>query len=230
MVAPRRRDTTIIERRARFLSVTDRKRNVGAMSTVMTLDLARTRTDGAPVSESTERFEELYREMLPSVYRFTTARLGRAAGEDVSAEVFHAAVVAINDGHFERVTPAWLMAVARNKVIDQWRRAERAKALDHRLHRSREDLMEFPPDWANSSNRAEVMAALDQLTMRHRSLLILHYVDGMTVPELAERLDENVAALESAMARARAAFRRHYRGDEPDASARGNPDQPGGGM
>lgn len=90
--------------------------------------------------------------------------------------------------------------------------------------------MEFPPDWANSSNRAEVMAALDQLTMRHRSLLILHYVDGMTVPELAERLDENVAALESAMARARAAFRRHYRGDEPDASARGNPDQPGGGM
>ena len=148
--------------------------------------------------------------MLPTVYRFTTARLGTAEGEDVTGEVFHAAVVACTDGRREAVTPAWLMAVARNKVIDRWRKAERRNAITF-LHRKRAtDLMSFPEDWADSSLREAVLTALDRITPRHRSLLVAHYVDGMPVPELADLLDQSVPAVESALARARRSFRAHY--------------------
>ncbi len=160
-------------------------------------------------------FEELYRTMLPTVYRFTTARLGSAEGEDVTGEVFHAAVVAYTDGRRDAVTPAWLMAVARNKVIDRWRKAERRSAITF-LHRKRPtELMDFPEDWAVSPQRDAVLAALDQLTPRHRNLLVAHYVDGMPVPELAELMDRSVAATESALARARRSFRTHY---DPEVS------------
>ena len=56
-----------------------------------------------------DAFETLYREMLPTVYRFTTARLGPTDGEDVAAEVFHAAAIAYRDGRRQQVTPAWLI-------------------------------------------------------------------------------------------------------------------------
>ncbi len=160
-------------------------------------------------------FEELYRTMLPTVYRFATARLGSVEGEDVAGEVFHAAVIAYTDGRRDAVTPAWLMAVARNKVIDRWRKAERRNAITF-LHRKRPtELMSFPADWAESPQRGAVLAALDRLTPRHRNLLVAHYVDGVPVPELAELMDRSVAAIESALARARRSFRAHY---DPEVS------------
>jgi RNA polymerase sigma-70 factor (ECF subfamily) len=165
---------------------------------------------------SEREFEAMYRDMLPTVYRYTTARLGRADGEDVTAEVFHAAAIAFSDGRRSQVTPAWLMAVARNKVIDRWRRAERRNAIAL-LHRpDTADLVEFPDDWIADPRRDDVVAALERLSPRHRNLLIAHYVDGIPAPELAELLGAKVAAVESALARARRSFRHHYRPQEGD--------------
>jgi RNA polymerase sigma-70 factor (ECF subfamily) len=163
-----------------------------------------------PPRVARDAFEVLYCEMLPTVYRFTTTRLGHADGEDVAAEVFHAAAIAFQDGRRQQVTPAWLMAVARNKVIDRWRRAQRRNAIDFLHHAREEDLMDFPKDWSASERRPAVMAALDRIKPRHRNLLIAHYVDGIPAPELAETLEMSVAAVESALARARTSFKKHY--------------------
>ncbi len=154
--------------------------------------------------------EDLYTAMMPTVYRFAVARLGRSDGEEVTSEVFHAAAVAFNDGRSEQVSPAWIMAVARNKVIDRWRRAERRNAIAL-LHRPRpEDLMSFPEDWSESERRHEVMAALDSIKPRHRALLVAHYVDGISAPQMAEALGASPSSIESALARARRSFRRAY--------------------
>lgn len=162
----------------------------------------------------TASFDALYDAEFGSVFRYATARLGRSDGEDVTAEVFHAAALAYADGRESAVTPAWLMAVSRNKVIDQWRRAERHKAKRHLAWAREEDAVEFPERWAHSGTREAVLDALDGMKMRHRTLLILHHVDGMSVPEIATATDESTRSVESALARARASFRRNYDGDE----------------
>lgn len=164
----------------------------------------------------TVAFDALYEAEFGSVFRYARARLGRSDGEDVTAEVFHAAALAFADGHASTVTPAWLMAVTRNKVIDRWRRAERRKAKRHLVWARDEEAVEIPDQLTRAATRDAVLAALDQLKPRHRTLLILHHVDGMPVPEIAAALDESTRAVESAIRRARESFRRHYRGDDSD--------------
>lgn len=161
-------------------------------------------------------FDELYDAEFGTVHRYATVRLGRSEGEEVTSEVFHAAALAFADGHPDTVTPAWLMAVTRNKVIDRWRKAERRKAKRHLVWTREEDAVEFPHDWTRHPTRDAVLAALDQMTPRHRTLLVLHHVDGMSVPEIAASLEESRRSVESAIARARSSFRRHYDGEIAD--------------
>lgn len=157
------------------------------------------------------RFETLYRKNVRVVNAYACARLGRDAGEDVTAEVFHAAVVAIRSGQENSVTPSWLMAVTRNKVIDRWRVAGRRKAKAHLLSPRRDELAVFPADWADDDRRDAVIDALGAIKERHRMLLVLHHVDGMPIAEIADALEQSEEAIESALARARQAFRREYR-------------------
>lgn len=180
----------------------------------------RRRNDERPPREvmapSDAEFEQLYRQNLSLVYRYATTRLGQADGEDVASEVFQAAAVAYRTGAASTVTSAWLMSVTRNKVIDHWRKAGRRKAKDHLLTPARSDLVTLPDDWHHDERRPAVLAALDRCPSRHRAVLILHYVDGMPAPEIADSLEVTVAAIESLLARARRSFRQHYQ--PPEAS------------
>lgn len=164
--------------------------------------------------DDARRFEALFQDNVRIVNAFASARLGRDAGEDVTSEVFHAAVVAYRSGRIDEVTTPWLMAVARNKVIDRWRSAGRRKARAHLVRESEDDLVSFPADWAEDGRREAVFNALTSVSGRHRMLLILHHVDGLPIAEIAAAIGQSDEAVESALVRARQSFRRHYRPEE----------------
>ena len=48
-------------------------------------------------------------------------RVGTAGAEDIVADVFFAAVEALQSGRINQLTEPWMMGVARNKVMDHWR-------------------------------------------------------------------------------------------------------------
>jgi DNA-directed RNA polymerase specialized sigma24 family protein len=78
----------------------------------------------------------LYRYALPQVYGYLLPRCGSAAlAEDLTAETFMAAVAAARREYPPELTVAWLVGVARHKLIDHWRRAERERrslaVIDH---------------------------------------------------------------------------------------------------
>lgn len=153
--------------------------------------------------------EDVYRSNIQMVYGYAAARLGRAEGEDVAGEVFQAAALAFAGGRAADVTPSWLMAVTRNKVIDRWRRAERRMAKAHLLEESGE--VSGPLELSLDRERREhVLDTLSKLNSRHRMLLVLHHLEGQSVPEMADALGENERAVESALARARRRFRALY--------------------
>ena len=185
------------------------------MNRVMLYRCAREGDDSMTADEAAiAAFDRLDEAEFETVHRYACARLGRAEGEEVTAEVFHAAAIACTDGDVDALTGAWLMAVTRNKVIDRWRKAQRARARRHLLRARKEDLVEEMPDrLTRNETRAAVRDALDRLNSRPRGLLILHYVDGMSVPDIATSLDDTVRAVESALARARRSFERNYRGE-----------------
>ena len=72
---------------------------------------------------------ERYDALLAQVYGFALARCGdRALAEDVTQEAFAAAVTAYQAGRTDAFGTPFLLTVARNKLVDHWRRAQREEA------------------------------------------------------------------------------------------------------
>ena len=146
----------------------------------------------------------LYDEALPQVYGYLLSRCGqKALAEDLTAETFLAAVDTVRRDH--PVTVAWLIGVARHKLVDHWRRLareERSLALVP---------AEPEPPWEDGGlDAVTARAALERLGPHHRLALTLRYLDGLPVPEVARLLDRTLHATEALLVRARAAFRRAY--------------------
>ncbi|GAB1510265.1 RNA polymerase sigma factor [Actinophytocola sp. KF-1] len=150
-----------------------------------------------------------YDEALPHVYGYLLARCGdRTVAEDLTAEVFLAAVVAVRRPGSAEPTVPWLIGVARHKLADHWRRREREER-GLRLVEHATETCDDPWDEALDAIRAR--AVLAGLGPHHRAALTLRYVDGLPVGEVAECLGRTVHATEALLVRARAAFRRSYR-------------------
>jgi RNA polymerase sigma-70 factor (ECF subfamily) len=155
---------------------------------------------------------ELYDDALPHVYGYLLARCGDAGlAEDLTAESFLAAVHAVRKPGAPGPSIPWLIGVARHKLADHWRRVEREQR-GLRLLDGEPTRVEDP--WETIVDRIRARQVLGRLGVHHRAALTLRYLDGLSVPEVAQHLDRTVHATEALLVRARAAFRRIYEGEE----------------
>lgn len=163
---------------------------------------------------------ELYDTALPEVYGYLLPRCReRALAEDLTAETFLAAVDACRREHPPELTVAWLIGVARHKLVDHWRRAER-ESRGLKLLAGQPAEPEDPWD-----GRLDALLARDVLATlgpHHQAVLTLRYLDGLAVAEVAELLGRTVHATEALLGRAKAAFRKSY-SDECERGGEGRP-------
>jgi RNA polymerase sigma-70 factor (ECF subfamily) len=158
----------------------------------------------------------LYDSALPEVYGYLASRCGSAAiAEDLASETFLAAVDAVRRGAVPELTVAWLIGVARHKLVDHWRRSEREerklKAVDPL---GGEHRAEDP--WDVQLDAMVAHRTLADLAPQHRSALTLRYLDGLPVREVASCLGRTEGATEALLVRAKAAFRDRYEGGEEE--------------
>jgi RNA polymerase sigma-70 factor, ECF subfamily len=155
---------------------------------------------------------ELYDDALPHVYGYLLARCGDTGlAEDLTAESFLAAVRAVRLPGAPDPSIPWLIGVARHKLADHWRRAER-EHRGLRLLAGEPAPVEDP--WDALVDQIRAREVLDQLGPHHRAALTLRYLDGLPVPEVALLLGRTRHATEALLVRARTAFRRCYEGEE----------------
>ncbi len=150
----------------------------------------------------------LYDAALPDVYGYLASRCGSASvAEDLTSETFLAAVDAVQRGAVPDLTVAWLIGVARHKLVDHWRRREREQrklaAVEH------EPEVDEDP-WDVRLDRLRAHETLDRLGAHHRGALVLRYLDGLPVRQVAECLGRTEGATEVLLVRARKAFRELY--------------------
>ncbi|MCU1358147.1 MAG: putative polymerase sigma factor [Acidimicrobiales bacterium] len=153
-----------------------------------------------------------YDRSLPQVYGYLVARVGvPAVAEDLTSETYLAAVDAIGRGTLREPTTAWLIGVARHKLVDHWRRQGR----EERRLSAVADLTETVDDpWTVRLEIAHAREVLAGLGPHHRSALTLRYLDGLAVAEVAMALDRTLHATEALLVRARRAFRTAYETDQ----------------
>jgi len=150
----------------------------------------------------------IYATALPRVYGYLLPRCGSTSlAEDLTSETFLAAVKASRQGNLTEVSVAWLVGVARHKLVDHWRgqeREQRSLAATEPLVDNIEDPW---PEWLDSE---AAYAALARLPVPQRAALTLRYLDGLPVAEVADHLGRSVHATETLLVRSKAALRREY--------------------
>lgn len=147
---------------------------------------------------------DLYDSALPDVYGYLASRCGSAAlAEDLTSETFLAAVDAVRRGTVPELSVAWLIGVARHKLVDHWRRQERKQ-------RPVDTGPDRVDDWDVQLEALVAHETLASLGAHHRSALTLRYLDGLPVREVAEHLGRTEGATEVLLVRAKAAFRARY--------------------
>ena len=152
----------------------------------------------------------LYDAALPEVYGYLLRRCdGPTVAEDLTAETFLAAVAAVQKGTVPTMTTAWLVGVARHKLVDHWRK----RARDERnLQAVADEPTEQDDPWDAHLDAAVAHEVLGRLGAHHRAALTLRYLDGLPVADVAEHLGRTLHATEALLVRARLAFRRAYEG------------------
>lgn len=168
-----------------------------------------TRSQLAAVLADETAFRAWYERALPRVYGYLFHRCGRdaALAEELAQQ---ACVEAVRSGRQFRGRSdpvTWVIAIARHRLVDHYRREQRSRG-----RRADLALIDFPGAEHAAAALApdEIDDALAKLPALHRAVLVLHYMDGLSVREAAGVIGKSEAATASLLARARDAFRRVY--------------------
>ena len=163
---------------------------------------------GAAAEDQGTVLLSVYDRALPQVYGYLLPRCGNVAlAEDLTAETFMAAVDAVRRRTVPSMSVAWLIGVARHKLVDHWRRQARE---ERNLMVAHAEPVPNDDPWDAALDAARAREVLATLGAHHRAALTLRYLDGLSVPEVAEHLGRTVHATEALLVRARVAFRRSY--------------------
>nr|HID14179.1 sigma-70 family RNA polymerase sigma factor [Anaerolineae bacterium] len=158
---------------------------------------------------------ELYLRYADTIYRYLYYRTAdEALAEDLTAEVFLRVLEGIGS-YNERGIPflAWLYRIARARLVDHWRRAGRRPVvpLDEKLPDETADIEAALDRIWSSQYLAEL---LQMLTDDQQQVIILRFIEDLSIAEVAQVLGKSKGAVKSLQHRALRRLGRLLRTDE----------------
>lgn len=175
-----------------------------------------------PRADAPERptIQDVYRAEVSYVVS-TLRRLGvpDKDTEDVAHEVFLAVHRHLDDYDPARPLRPWLFAFAHRYARDHKRLARHRYEVAHEHEHEHEAGAAYRPDEAadRARLRSLLLRVLDALDFDKRSLIVMHDVDGIGVPEIARILEIPLNTAYSRLRLARAAFERALTAANADA-------------
>lgn len=146
---------------------------------------------------------QLYRHYAPGIYGYLASRVGDAAlADDLTSEVFLRALEGLPQYEDRGISfSAWLYRIAHDRMVDHWRRQARrptAPLQEERL-----------PAQAGIDEQVEVRLrmeqlgqAMEQLTAEQNQVILLRFVAGLKLHEIAHVMDKSTAAIKMLQLRA----------------------------
>lgn len=131
--------------------------------------------------------------------------------EDILQDVFAEFIEAYDVGEVFETAGAWLMRVAKNKVLDRFRKNK--TQIEYRFFvqaaQNDEDRTEPGNEWLQETFREEIIKALENLPPEQREVFVKHELEGKSFEEIARETGVRVNTL---LSRKRYAVQslRHY--------------------
>lgn len=141
---------------------------------------------------------DVYRKEQSGLLRYIYSKISDvSASEDILHDVFVKAAESANIMEPIENISGWLYQVARNKVIDHYRKYKNKKFSHVSLSLEREDSLtledliydsgiNIEKDFTRQQVSEEIITALDSLPEAQREVFILQAVDGISFKEISE--------------------------------------------
>lgn len=160
-------------------------------------------------SRDAEAFGQFYEAHFEKVYRYVAMRLdNEMEAEDVTQEVFLKALGSISSFRWRGVPfLAWLYRIARNQVIDHYRKRPKTPPVSiNDLQVPEED---NPVEIAERKNEfGRIMKAARKLTEAQREVIALRFVSDLSIAETAQVMRRSQGAVKALQHSALTALRR----------------------
>lgn len=158
----------------------------------------------AAARDDPRAFAPLYDRYAVPIYRFCFRKVGDPdVANDLTAQIFVRAIERL-----DRYKPrpgatfrSWLFAIARNTIVDRWRRHRPTTPLDPDLHILTDDDPGPEARAVHTDELDRLLAVLDRLPENHRDIIELRLA-GLTTNEVADALGMTQSAVKSAQSRA----------------------------
>lgn len=139
-----------------------------------------------------DEFSELYHQYKHKVYSFVLYRVGGdvSLAEDLTSDTFLKAFERFASYDRTYAFSTWIYTIARNTVIDHYRRQKGEAADVDELAEVIADERDTVEDWQFALDRApklkEIYAALEHLPDFHKDCVILKYLEDHSTAEIAD--------------------------------------------
>jgi RNA polymerase sigma-70 factor (ECF subfamily) len=165
-------------------------------------------------------FNRFFDAFFPRLFRFAMRRVENAdVAEEIVQTTLVIAVGKLQTWRGEAALFTWLCTICRRELAAYWRRSARTPELrpfdddpqiQHQLEALAADIDGPDRSIERRQLSERVQIALDYLPGRYGDLLEWKYIDGLTVAEIAAKLESTPKAVESMLSRAREAFREAF--------------------
>ncbi len=148
---------------------------------------------------------EIHDRYFPQIYRYAYARIeDEQMAEDIASETFVRLLDALQGGQPPHTTlRGWLFGVASHLIIDHYHKRKSLPLTDYIA-----DGYSLQAEAEEKLRRADVMAAMAELTTEQQEVLALRFASGFSVEETAQMMKRSVTAVKGLQFRAVDTLRR----------------------
>lgn len=125
--------------------------------------------------------DRLYRRFAPAVHGILLGYVQHADAEDLTQQVFEIAINRLETLRDDAAFPGWLASIARRAALDECRRNTPLTGVDLDTASAGSS----PEDRADAEH---VLRTIQALPEAYRETMVLRLVEGLTGPEIAERI------------------------------------------
>ena len=146
----------------------------------------------------------LHNRFYQPVYRYVYLKTGDLqTSQDLTGEVFVRVLEKLKQGRGWRKTPdAWLFGIARNVVADHYCKRYKQKEVLLSEHLTISDEDRPAQQMIIAEQKAELVQAIAALTGEQRDVILLRFMEGLSIKEVAEALNKTPGAIKALQHRA----------------------------